>query len=116
MGPRGVLLRIIFLAQLIVLALVARQWAYVTTYRLYLDHALSGRQPAVTQRFDVESGRVVPRIATREAARVSFRADFETPATIRSEIEPAVPVHYEVAWRAGGRRQLLAAGVAVGRT
>ena len=116
MRPRGILLRIIFIAQLIVLGLVVRQWAYVTTYRLYLDHALSGRQSAVTQRFDVDDGRVVPRIATREAARVSFGADFETPTTIHADIESLAPVRYEVAWRTGTKRRVLVAGVAAGRT
>jgi lysophospholipase L1-like esterase len=116
MRPRGVLLRIIFLAQLIVLVLLARQWAYVTTYRFYLDHALSGRQSAVTQRFDVDGLRVVPRIATRQAARVSFDVAADAPATIHADLEAIVPVQYEIAWVTGTRRQVLAAGFAGGRT
>jgi lysophospholipase L1-like esterase len=116
MRLRGVFLRILFLAQLIVLILLARQWAYVTTYRFYVDHALSGRQSAVTQRFDVDGRRVVPRIATRQAARVSFDAAVSTPATFHADIDPIAPVHYQISWNSGTRRQVLAAGVAAGRT
>ena len=88
----------------------------ITTYRFYLDHALSGRQSAVTQRFDVDGRRVVPLIATRQAARVSFEVAVDAPATIHADLEAIVPVHYEISWHTGTRRQVLAAGFAAGRT
>ncbi len=116
MRIRGALLRIIFLTQLIVLALMAKQWAYVTTSRLFLDHALTGRQSAVTQRFDVDDRQVIPRIATREGARVSFGANADLPATIQTGLEAIAPVHYEIAWQAATGRHILAAGRADGRT
>ncbi len=116
MRIRGALLRIVFVTQLIVLALIAKQWAYVTTSRLFLDHALSGRESAVTQRFDIADRQVVPRITTREGARVSFRSDADAPARVQTDIEPIAPVHYEIAWLANTGRQILAAGRADRRT
>jgi len=42
-------------AQLVVVLLIARNWAYVTTYRLYLDDRLGGGAGSdAVQRFDVE--------------------------------------------------------------
>ena len=116
MSFRGALLRIIFITQLIVLALAVRQWAYVATYRLFLDHAVSGRQSAVTQRFDLDGSHVVPRISTRQAARVSFGATADTPASLQTSIEPTASVHYEIALRTDTGRQVLAAGLAAGPT
>src|SRR5437879_796895 len=56
----------LFIAELAVALLVVRNWAYVTTYRLYLDQRSdSGSQSTAVQAFDVEQAQVVPRILTR---------------------------------------------------
>jgi hypothetical protein len=63
-------------AQLMVVLLIARNWAYVTTYRLYLDDRLGGGAgSAAVQRFDVEQSAVVPQIVTREPDRLAFSTD-----------------------------------------
>ena len=70
---RALLPRLVFAIELIVVALVVRQWAYVTTYRLYLDHDFGGaRQSTVTQQFELEGGRVVPRLVTRKNECLAF--------------------------------------------
>jgi lysophospholipase L1-like esterase len=101
---------------LIVVALIARQWAYVTTYRLYLAHEIGGaHQTTVTQRFELEDGRVVPRLVTRQRQRLAFANPVDVNATMRTELQPTRPVRYSIAWRAGTRQQILADGLAVGR-
>jgi len=58
-------------AQLVVVLLIARNWAYVTTYRLYLDDRLGGGAGSdAVQRFDVEGAGVVPQIVTRGPDRL----------------------------------------------
>jgi hypothetical protein len=50
----------------VTLLVVFKQWAYVTTYRLYLDHRVDdAADSTATQRFDVEEGRVQNRDARR---------------------------------------------------
>src|SRR5207237_8474322 len=67
-----VLPRLLLAIELIVVALIVRQWAYVTTYRLYLDHDIGGaRQSTVTQQFELAGGRVVPRLVTRKNERLA---------------------------------------------
>jgi lysophospholipase L1-like esterase len=113
---RRVLPRLIFAIELFVVALIARQWAYVTTYRLYLAHEVGrASQTTVTQRFELENGRVVPRLVTRQAERLAFSNPVDVTATMRTELQPKRPVRYSIAWRTGTRRQILADGVAVGR-
>ncbi len=115
-GLRQAILRLFFVIQLIVVALIARQWAYVTTYRLYLTHEIGGaRHTTVIQRFDLENGRVVPRLVTRHTQRLVFSKPVDVDVTLQTELEPTRRATYSVAWRAGGRRQILADGNAVGR-
>ena len=53
---------ILTISTLIVTALIVRNWAYVTTYRLYLAKRSGGAsQSAAVQRFDIEGTRVVPK-------------------------------------------------------
>lgn len=113
---RRALPRLIFIIELFVVALIARQWAYVTTYRLYLAQEIGGaRQTTVTQRFELEDGRVVPRLVTRQTQRLAFSNPLDVNATVQAELQPAKPVRYSIAWRTGTRRQILADGLAVGR-
>src|SRR5437870_13244155 len=73
LASRAVLLRLVFAIELIVVALIARQWAYVTTYRLYLDQDIGrARQSTVTQQFELEGGHVVPRLVTRKNECLAF--------------------------------------------
>src|SRR2546423_7058482 len=66
MLPRRAVPHVVFAITFVVVVLIARQWAYVTTYRLYLDHvAGESRRSTATQHFDVENRRVVPSVATR---------------------------------------------------
>src|SRR5262245_5045421 len=100
-------------AQLILIALIARNWAYVTTYRLYLDRRVdSPSGSAAVQRFEVDGTRVVPRIAARAADRVAFRTRLDQDATIYTEIRPAALASYSVRWRDGDTIRVLAAGAA----
>jgi hypothetical protein len=113
---RHALPRLIFAIELFVVVLIARQYAYVTTYRLYLAHEIGGaRQTTVTQRFELENGRVVPRLVTRQTQRLVFSNPVDVDATVQTELQPTKPVRYSIAWRDGARRQILADGVAVGR-
>jgi lysophospholipase L1-like esterase len=111
-----VLLRLVFAVELIVVALVVRQWAYVTTYRLYLDQEIGGaRQSTVTQRFELDSGHVVPRLVTRKNECLSFLNPAGANAVVRTELVPDSPLRYTVAWRTAAGRQILAGGVVTGR-
>ena len=74
--------RLLLIAAIATLLFVFRQWAYVTTYRLYLDHRVDDAvESTATQRFDVEGARVVPRIVMRDD-RVSFRAAIGQDSTM----------------------------------
>jgi hypothetical protein len=76
-------------AQLVVVLLIARNWAYVTTYRLYLDDRLGGGAgSAAVQRFDVERSGVVPQIVTRGPGRLAFSTDVRQDSTVRVELRP----------------------------
>lgn len=117
MLPRRVLSRLVFAIQCIVLALMVRQWAYVTTYRLYLDHAAGGtRQSSATQHFDLKDRRVVPSVATRGGEAMLFINPATTEATLEADLQAITPVHYTIAWRTGTHREVLADGALAGRT
>jgi lysophospholipase L1-like esterase len=101
----------LLVAQLVVVLLIARNWAYVTTYRLYLDQRIDASdRSSATQQFDVDHARVVPRIVTRGSERVSFAADVRQDSTIRVELRPAGPATYTLAWHDGSRSRVLATG------
>ena len=99
------------MAQLVVVLLIARNWAYVTTYRLYLDHRVGAAdRSSAAQQFDIEQSRVVPQIVTRGSDRLSFATDVRQDSTVRVELRPARRAAYEIAWHDGNRRRVLAAG------
>src|SRR5436309_11940142 len=102
--------------ELIVVALIARQWAYVTTYRLYLDQDIGrARQSTVTQQFELEGGHVVPRLVTRKNECLAFPNPVGASALLRTELVPDRPLRYAVAWRTAAGRQMLVGGVAARR-
>ena len=101
----------LLVAQLAVVLLIARNWAYVTTYRLYLDHRVdAAERSSAAQQFDVEHARVVPQIVTRAPDRVSFATDVRQDSTIRVELRPAGHATYTIAWNDGTRGRVLATG------
>ena len=54
---------ILAISALAVALLISRNWAYVTTYRLYLSQRVdNAARSAAAQRFDIEDARVVPQI------------------------------------------------------
>ena len=65
--PRRWIGRALLVAQVAVVLLIARNWAYVTTYRLFLDRRIAAAASAAAQQFDIEGARVVPLIVTRGA-------------------------------------------------
>jgi hypothetical protein len=79
------------LAQVVVVLFAVRQWAYVTTYRLYLDAGTTSPASAAAQRFDIEGHRVVPRIVTRGPDRVAFKTDVPADSTIQVDLRPTRP-------------------------
>jgi lysophospholipase L1-like esterase len=106
-----VLPRLLLALQLIVLALIGRQWAYVTTYRLYLDRAdAATRQSTATQQFELAGRRVVPHIVTREPERLVFPSPSDADVTLHAELQPIRPLRYEIAWRTASMRTLLVSG------
>jgi len=77
------LLRALVIAQIAIALLVIRNWFYVTTYRLYLDQRLGDVQRSTAvQRFDIESRRIVPQIATSDRERITFRVGVSRPSTL----------------------------------
>src|SRR5262249_44498608 len=96
--------RVLVIAAVATLLIIARQWAYVTIYGLYLDHRIDeARSSTAVQRFDIEGGRVVPKIAMRND-RVWFRVATGQDSTILAVVSPqddaasapAVPARYEI--------------------
>jgi lysophospholipase L1-like esterase len=103
--------RALLVAQLVVMLLIARHWAYVTTYRLYLDHRVGAAdRSSAAQQFDIERSRVVPQILTRAPDRLSFATDVRQDSTVRVELRPARRTTYEIAWHDVNHRRVLAAG------
>jgi lysophospholipase L1-like esterase len=104
---------ILLIGPLVVIALIVRHWAYVTTYRLYLDdHAGATEQSTASQQFDIEGRRVVPRIVTRGADRLEFRSRAGQRSTIHADLRPAGRVAYAIEWRDGAEARTLASGTA----
>ena len=100
------------MAQVIVVLVAIRQWAYVTTYRLYLEAGTTAPTSAAAQRFDVEGRRVVPRIVTRGPDRVSYTTDVSTDSTIQVGLRPTRPTRYAIEWRDSSTHRVLAQGSA----
>ena len=74
--------RALLVAQVVVVLLIARNWAYVTTYRLFLDRRIAAVASTAAQQFDIEGARVVPLIVTRGADRVAFATQVGKDSTV----------------------------------
>jgi lysophospholipase L1-like esterase len=96
------------------LLLIFKEWAYVATYRLYLDHRVDDAVGSTArQRFDLDETGVVPRIVVRDE-RVSFRAAIGQDSTIRAKVRPAGVASYEIHIRQGGTDTVAARSDVVG--
>lgn len=96
------------------LLLIAKDWAYVPTFRLFLDQRVPSARSASGQQFGIENGRVVPTIVTRGADRVAFATEIGQDATIHVGLRPERRVTYAIEWRRGSTRRVLAQGTADG--
>ena len=64
--------------------LPVRNWAYVTTYRLYLSQRVdNARRSVAARRFEIEDARVVPQIVSRDGDMIAFKTAFGRPSTLR---------------------------------
>jgi len=96
--------------------LMVKEWAYVATYRLYLDHRVDDAVGSTArQRFDLDRTGVVPRIILRDE-RVSFRAAIGQDATIRAHVAPAGIASYEIHIRQGESDTVVAREAVAGPT
>ena len=96
------------------LLLIAKDWAYVPTFRLFLDQRTVAGRSASGQQFGIEGDRVVPTIVTRGADRVAFATEIGQDATIHVGIRPEARVTYAIEWRRGAARRVLAQGTVDG--
>src|SRR5262245_25129932 len=94
--------RALLVAQVVVLLLIAKNWAYVTTYRLFLDRRIAAAASTAAQQFDIEGARVVPLIVTRGADRVAFATQVGKDSTVHTVVRPTAPKFTNVAASAGG--------------
>ena len=94
--------------------LIAKDWAYVPTFRLFLDQPGASARADSAQQFGVEGDRVVPVIVTRAADRVAFATEIGQNSTIHVGLRPQARVTYSIEWRQGSSRQLLAQGTVDG--
>ena len=123
--PRRWIGRALLVAQFVVVLLIARNWAYVTTYRLFLDRRIAAAASAAGQQFDIEGTRVVPLIVTRGADRVAFATQIGSDSTVHAVVRPATPTlngvspseggrahrsTYSIEWHRGSSRHVLAQG------
>lgn len=107
---------VLLLVALATLLLLAKEWAYVATYRLYLDHRVDDAVGSTArQRFDLDKTGVVPRIVLRDE-RVSFRAAIGQDSTIRAHLTPAGAASYEIHLRQGDTDTVVARGDVAGPT
>lgn len=103
----------LLVAQMVLIALILKDVAYVTTFRLLLDQRTGGPPgSAAAQRFDVEGRRVLPKIITRGADAIQFISPVGRDSVIESELRPATRTAWAIRWRDGGSERTLAAGVA----
>lgn len=112
--PRPWFLRALLAAFLGVVLLAAKDWAYVPTFRLFLDDGVPASASTAAQQFGIEGDRVVPLIVTRAASRVPFVTDVRQDATIHVGLRAAAPAAYAIEWRYGASHRVLTKGMVNG--
>ncbi|MGZ5228316.1 MAG: hypothetical protein ACXWCS_29520, partial [Burkholderiales bacterium] len=101
----------LLIGALAVALLIARNWAYVTTYRTYLNQRVDeASRSAAAQRFDIEGTHVVPQIAMRDDDRVSFTTALGRSSTFRVQVRPVEHGHYEIRWHDAAGDRVLSKG------
>jgi hypothetical protein len=109
--PLARLPHLFLIGALAVALLIARNWAYVTTYRLYLNQRVDdASRSAAAQRFDIEGIHVVPQIAMRDDDRVAFTTAIGQSSTFRVQVRPIEHAHYEIRWRDSAGDRVLSTG------
>jgi len=99
---------------LVTTALIFKEWAYVATYRLYLEHRVDeAPRSTARQRFDLDASGVVPRLILRDE-RVSFGAAIGQDSTIRAGLNAAGAGGYEIHVRRDGTDTLVCKGDVIG--
>ena len=113
--PRPWILRALLATLVAVVLLVAKDWAYVPTFRLYLDHRAASGQSAAAQQFAIEGDRVVPLIVTRGADRVAVATEVgQRRDHPRRSPRGRAARRYAIEWRSGPARRVLAEGTVDG--
>jgi len=97
-----------------VLLLIAKDWAYAPTFRLFLDQPTASGGSASGQQFGVEAGRVLPTIVSRGADRVRFTTEIGQHSTIRVDLRADARVTYAIEWQRGSSIRVLAQGTVDG--
>jgi len=93
---------------LIASGVILKQWAYATTYRLLLDGRVDDSAHSLaTQRFDLEDGRVVPKILMGED-HILFRTGIGQASTIRAEVRPSPGAGFDIRLHEGGTERVIA--------
>jgi len=108
--PRPWIQRALLATFAAVVLLIAMDWAYVPTFRLFLDQRVASVPSASGQQFGIENDRVVPTIVTRGPDRVAFATEIGQDSTIHVGLRPEGRVAYAIEWRRGSTRQVLAQG------
>lgn len=112
--PRPWILRALLATVAAVLLLIAKDWAYGPTFRLFLDHRPAASHSSAAQQFVIEGDRVVPLIVTRGADRVAVATEVGHNATIRVGLRAAAPARYAIDWHRGPAHRVLAQGTVDG--
>ncbi|MDP2320978.1 MAG: hypothetical protein Q8O42_16745 [Acidobacteriota bacterium] len=112
--PRPWFQRALLATLVAVVLLIAKDWAYAPTFRLFLDQPGSSARSDSVQQYGVEGDRVVPLVVTRAADRVAFVTEIGHDSTIHVGLRPQARVTYAIEWRRGTSRRVLAQGTADG--
>lgn len=107
-------LRALLVTLIFVLLLVAKDWAYAPTFRLFLDHRTAADRSTATQQFDIEGGRVVPLVVASTADRIAFAPEVGQDSTIHVGLRSSRPTTYAIEWRQGSDHGVLAQGTVTG--
>jgi lysophospholipase L1-like esterase len=112
--PRPWFLRALLATILGVALLAAKDWAYMPTFRLFLDDRATANPSTAVQQFSIEDDRVVPLIVTHAASRVPFVTTVGQDSTIHAGLLAAAPTAYAIEWRSGASHAVLGEGTVDG--
>jgi lysophospholipase L1-like esterase len=108
---RRILQRVFLSAAVLSAFLIVRNWAYVTTYRLYVTHRTDTSIGSTTsQRFEIENGHVSPQIVTRGDDAIRFEAADAHPSMLHAQVRSDRTARYEVRWTDRSGERVLTSG------